>query len=220
MGRRSTHFFAGRNYWSSEPSKEPAVTGKKCKATGKNGTAKSFFGRARPLESALHSLWMYPMNRCPSLHSSLISIALAALIVPAGLSVPTLASAQLLDPSATQNEAANGGRNFPPGTLRGSFMVVNSPEIQLDGQPERLSPGARIRSADRMLVMPASITGQKLLVNYTRDAAGLVREVWILTPEEASAKRASAEKPWLNFWPFVADSGPRDDGKTPFDQLK
>ena len=98
-------------------------------------------------------------------------------------------------------------------------MVVNSPEIQLDGQAERLAPGARIRSAQRMLVMPASITGQNLLVNYTRDAAGLVREVWILTPEEAQAKRETAEKPLLNFWPFVANSGPRDDGKTPFDQL-
>ena len=68
--------------------------------------------------------------------------------------------------------------------------------------------------------MPAAITGQNLLVNYTRDAAGMVRDVWILTPDEARAKRASAEKPLLNFWPFVsADSGPRDDGKTPFNQL-
>jgi hypothetical protein len=128
-------------------------------------------------------------------------------------------SAQLVDPAATQNEAANGGRNFPAGTLRGRFMVMNPPEIQLDGQAERLSPGARILGANRMLVMPASITGQNFLVNYTRDATGLVREVWILTPDEAKAKRASAERPLFNFWPFVADSGPRDDGKTPFDQL-
>lgn len=159
------------------------------------------------------------MNRCKSRFSMLSSIALAALIASAGVLVAAPAAAQLLDPSATQNEAANGGRNFPPGTLRGRFMVVDAPEIQLDGQPERLSPGARIRSAERMLVMPAAITGQNLLVNYTRDAAGQVREVWILTPDEARAKRASAEKPFLNFWPFVAESGPRDDGKTPFDQL-
>lgn len=159
------------------------------------------------------------MNRCKSPFSRRLAVALAALIVPAGALFCGPAAAQLLDPSATQNEAANGGRNFPPGTLRGRFMVVNSPEIQLDGQPERLSPGARIRSAERMLVMPAAITGQNLLVNYTRDAAGLVHEVWILTPDEARAKRASADKPFFNFWPFVADSGPRDDGKTPFDQL-
>lgn len=159
------------------------------------------------------------MNRCKNPLNALILIALSAVLMPAAALYSASAAAQLQDPSATQNEAANGGRNFPNGTLRGKFMVVNAPEILLDGQAERLSPGARILSANRMLVMPASITGQNLLVNYTRDAAGLVREVWILTPDEAKAKRASAEKPLLNFWPFVADSGPRDDGKTPFDQL-
>ncbi|CAN7641802.1 hypothetical protein LJR130_004896 [Variovorax sp. LjRoot130] len=154
---------------------------------------------------------MNTMNRCITPWNALILVALGAVMAPAW--------AQDAPVPQTQNEAAAGGRNFPVGTLRGKFMVVNPPEIQLDGQPERLSPGARIRSAQHMLVMPASITGQNLLVNYTRDAAGLVREVWILTPEEAQAKRESAEKPLLNFWPFVADTGPRDDGKTPFDQL-
>jgi hypothetical protein len=154
---------------------------------------------------------MNTMNRCITPWNALILVALGALSAPAW--------AQDAPVPQTQNEAAAGGRNFPVGTLRGRFMVMNPPEIQLDGQPERLSPGARIRSAQHMLVMPASITGQNLLVNYTRDAAGLVREVWILTPEEAQAKRETAEKPLLNFWPFVADTGPRDDGKTPFDQL-
>jgi hypothetical protein len=160
------------------------------------------------------------MNRCKTRSKTLTLLALAALLTPAALLFSAPAAAQLEDPSATQNEALNGGRNFPPGTLRGRFMVLNAPEIQLDGQPERLSPGAHIRSAERMLVMPASITGQNLLVNYTRDAAGMVHEVWILSPDEARAKRASAERPLLNFWPFVAASGPRDDGKTPFDQLQ
>ncbi|MGJ7510637.1 hypothetical protein [Variovorax sp. GT1P44] len=159
------------------------------------------------------------MNRCKNPLNALILVALSAVLMPAAALYSASAAAQLQDPSATQNEATNGGRNFPNGTLRGKFMVVNAPEIVLDGQAERLSPGARILGANRMLVMPASITGQNLLVNYTRDAAGMVREVWILTPDEARAKRASAEKPLLNFWPFVADSGPRDDGKTPFDQL-
>lgn len=160
------------------------------------------------------------MNRCQKTFSApMRTFALAVLLAPAALLTCAGASAQLVDPASTQAEADNGGRTFPPGTLRGRFMVVNSPEILLDGQPERMSPGARIRSAERMLVMPAAITGQNLLVNYTRDAAGLVREVWILTPDEARAKRASADRPLFNFWPFVADSGPRDDGRTPFDQL-
>ncbi|RZL94315.1 MAG: hypothetical protein EOP82_05260 [Variovorax sp.] len=153
------------------------------------------------------------MNRCKTPCNALILVALCALLAPAAALFATNAAAQ------TQNEAAFGGRNFPNGTLRGKFMVMNAPEIVLDGQAERLSPGAKIFSAQRMLVMPASITGQNLLVNYTRDAAGLVRDVWILTPAEAQAKRETAERPLFNFWPFVASSGPRDDGKTPFDQL-
>ena len=159
------------------------------------------------------------MNRCKaSLHTLISAVPGLALALAAGFSSPQ-AQAQAVPVPQTQNEAAAGGRNFPIGTLRGKFMVLNTPEILLDGQNERLSPGARIRGPQQMLVMPASITGQNLLVNYTRDAAGLVREVWILTPEEARAKRETAEKPLLNFWPFVANSGPRDDGKTPFDQL-
>jgi len=159
------------------------------------------------------------MNRCKNSLNALVLVALSAVLAPAAALFPSDVAAQLADIPSTQNEAANGGRNFPAGTLRGRFMVVNPPEIQLDGNAERLAPGAHIRSAERMLVTPAAITGQNLLVNYTRDAAGMVREVWILTPDEARARRASAEKPLLNFWPFVAASGPRDDGKTPFDQL-
>jgi hypothetical protein len=159
------------------------------------------------------------MNRCKNSLNTLISAAPGLALALAANLFPTAATAQDVPVPQTQNEAALGGRNFPIGTLRGKFMVLNPPEILLDGTNERLSPGARIRSAQHMLVMPAAITGQNLLVNYTRDAAGLVREVWVLTPGEAMAQRESAEKPLLNFWPFVANSGPRDDGKTPFDQL-
>lgn len=163
------------------------------------------------------------MNRCDSPAGApglLARAALSCALLAPALPWSADAAAQTAAPvPQTQNEAALGGRNFPVGTLRGRLQVVNWPDIRLDGQPDRLSPGARILSADHMLVMPAAITGQDLLVNYTRDAAGLVREVWILTPGEARAERASVERPLLNFWPFAASSGPRDDGRTPFEQL-
>jgi hypothetical protein len=57
---------------------------------------------------------------------------------------------------------------------------------------DRLSPGSRIRATSNLLVMSASLVGQELTVNYVRDAAGLLHEVWILTPEEAAAKRPTA----------------------------
>lgn len=118
-----------------------------------------------------------------------------------------------------QNESSAGGRNFPEGTLRGSFLMVEAPEIQLDGHADRLSPGARIRSAQNMLLMPATLIGQKLRVNYTRDASNLVSQVWVLTPDEARVARASAVRPGRSLWPFAASARPRDDGRTPFDQL-
>ena len=160
------------------------------------------------------------MNRCKTPTNALTFIALCTAAIAAAGLFPLTASAQDEVPRPqTQNESLVGGRNFPIGTLRGKFTVLNAPDVDLDGHADRLGAGARIRSPQNMLVMPGAITGQKYLVNYTRDAAGLVREVWILSPDEARAKRASAEKPLFNFWPFVADSGPRDDGKTPFDQL-
>jgi hypothetical protein len=150
------------------------------------------------------------MNRCKKkTRKTFAPLALCAALAGAAglLYLPLSAHAQTEVPvPQTQNEAAVGGRNFPIGTLRGQFMVLNGPDVQLDGQPDRLAPGARIRSAQNMLVMSGAIAGQNLLVNYTRDAAGLLREVWILTPDEASTQRASVERPLLNFWPFVSSS--------------
>jgi hypothetical protein len=120
-------------------------------------------------------------------------------------------SAAELAQTATQNEAAIGGRNFPIGTVRGRLLVVDAPEVQLDDKPDRMSPGARIRNAQNMLVTPASVTGQLLAVNYTRDVSNLVSQVWILSEAEAATARVSAEKPFLNFWPFVRSTG-SDDG--------
>ena len=110
-------------------------------------------------------------------------------------------------------------RGFPKAALRGTMVVTNPPNVVLDGQPDRLSPGSRIRSPQNMLVMSGALQGQSLTVNYTRDAAGLVHEVWILNPEEAREKRAGG-RPARNFlFGSETNAPPRDDGKTPFDQL-
>lgn len=146
------------------------------------------------------------MNRCKTPTTTLPFLALCA--AAAGLlglfSLSASAQDEVPRPQ-TQNESLVGGRNFPIGTLRGKFMVVNAPDVELDGNADRLGAGARIRSAQNMLVMPGAIIGQKYLVNYTRDAAGLLREVWILTPDEATASRESLSKPLLNIWPFTSN---------------
>lgn len=158
------------------------------------------------LKSPVHSLWIYPMNRCKAPTKTLTSLALCAALAGAAGLFSLHASAQDEVPRPqTQNESLNGGRNFPVGTLRGKFMVTSAPDVELDGRADRLGAGARIRSPQNMLVMPGAIVGQKYLVNYTRDAAGLLREVWILTPDEAMASRESLNKPFLNIWPFVSN---------------
>ncbi len=85
---------------------------------------------------------------------------------------------------------AQTSRPFPPTALRGELLITQPPEVQLNGQPARLSPGSRIRGRNNMLQMSASLVGQPMLVHYTREPSGGVHEVWILTPEEA------ARKPW------------------------
>lgn len=77
-------------------------------------------------------------------------------------------------------------RGFPDAAQRGTLTITQSPEITLNGQPARLSPGARIHDQHDMLVLPAHLTGQTLLVNFVTESLGLVHEVWILTPDEAA----------------------------------
>ena len=83
-------------------------------------------------------------------------------------------------------------RAFPDTALRGKMTVTQPPEIVLDGQPARLSPGSRIRNVNNTLALSGTLVGQQLTVNYTRDSYGLVHEVWILSPNEIAQKRPTA----------------------------
>lgn len=107
------------------------------------------------------------MNRC-------VAARLLALALPLFL-LPGLAQAQ---------------RQFPERALRGQLEIVQIPEIRINGELTRLSPGARIRNTQNLIVMPTTLLGQEWTVNYVREFSGLVHEVWLLTPEEAKEKRA------------------------------
>ncbi|MEO7056235.1 MAG: hypothetical protein ABI281_08555, partial [Caldimonas sp.] len=50
-------------------------------------------------------------------------------------------------------------RNFPQKALRGALVIGVAPEIALNGKPARLAPGARIRDANNMNVVPGAIFG-------------------------------------------------------------
>ena len=111
------------------------------------------------------------MNRC---FEGRVRTALLACAVLAGFILLPLADA-----------AAQGFvREAPRDVARGRLTVTVPPQIMLDGKADRLSPGARIRGINNLLLMSGSVVGQDLPVVYKRDAAGLVHEVWVLTPAE------------------------------------
>ena len=120
-----------------------------------------------------HSPWIYTMLRC-------VLAALATMLIAA-----TAAAQQL-------------PRNFPADALRGELVVVRPPEATLDGRATRLAPGARIRGANNMVLMSGTVVGTPMLVHYTVDAYGLLKDIWVLRDDEAA-------KPW----PRSADEAQR-----------
>jgi len=146
------------------------------------------------------------MNRClPALKG--FSLGLMTLLVCSVTLAPDTVVAQELV------------RQFPAAAKRGTLEVTQPPNILINGQPERLSPGARIKNPNNMIVLSGSLVGQAVLVNYQRDPQGQIHEVWLLNPAEAQQKRAGME-PVTNFvFGSDADKPRTDDGKTPFNQL-
>jgi len=81
-------------------------------------------------------------------------------------------------------------RFFPATALRGELQFGQPPEVLLNGQSARLSPGTRIWNETNMLTMSGALIGQKRIVHYTIDPLGTVKDVWLLRADEL------ARKPW------------------------
>jgi len=80
-------------------------------------------------------------------------------------------------------------RPFPVQALRGELVVLQTPDVSLNGQPAKLAPGARLRGDTNLLLQPASVAGQKLTVHYTVEPlSGMLMEVWVLNPAELANK--------------------------------
>ncbi|WP_395057890.1 hypothetical protein [Polaromonas sp.] len=124
-------------------------------------------------------------------------------------------------PASAQTTGSDGSlsvRQFPKTALRGVLVIKTPPEVSLNGKPDRLSPGARIRNLNNNFVTPGALVDQELLVNYTRDSMGQIYEVWMLSAEEAKEKRAGLPARGFNFG-FESSAAPQDNGKTPYNQL-
>jgi len=117
---------------------------------------------------------MNTMNRClVSLNPPVLALALVA--------VTALTSAAAM--------AQGLVRPFPKTALRGLLEVTAPPQVLLNGKPARLSPGARIKGSNNLIVMSGTLVGRQVLVNYVADSQGMLHDVWILTPAEAQEKR-------------------------------
>jgi len=150
------------------------------------------------------------MNRC----KTRLTPFLVALGACAGLlGLPALAQT---DPEAP---AKPNVRQFPAKALRGEMVVLAPPVIAMDGKQERLSVSARIRDVNNNFVLSNPLLNQKLVVNYVRNAAGEVQDIWVLNAEEAKEKRAGNGDTFFNFTTSSGTTAPVDNGKTPYHQL-
>ena len=91
-----------------------------------------------------------------------------------------LALILLLSLAAT---AAAQMRAIPADAKHGLVRHLEEMTLEIDGKPRQLSPGALIRDANNLLVLPASLA-EKADARYLLDASGLVRRVWILSARE------------------------------------
>lgn len=105
------------------------------------------------------------MNRWPQLTTRTALTTLAALVLAGN---------------------AWAARNFPAQVERGNITFIGMRDAQLNGQPVRLAPGLVVRNERNVIPLPGSLQGQTYTVNYLRDPMGLIRQVWILTPEEVA----------------------------------
>jgi hypothetical protein len=149
---------------------------------------------------------MNTMNRCFDARKGLLLGLTALLISFTGLTPAPVAAQDFV-------------REFPAAARRATLEVTTPPNVLINGQAERLSPGARIKGLNNQLVMSGTLVGQRVLVNYLRDPQGLVHEVWILSEAEARQKRSGMEPVTHFIFDSQADQPKADDGKTPFDQL-
>src|SRR4051812_3018455 len=73
-----------------------------------------------------------------------------------------------------------------PKDVKAAIIAVSAtpPLITVDGKEDRLSPGARLRDRNNMLVLSGALAGKSLYTVYRRDGSGLVHEVWLLNEQE------------------------------------
>ncbi len=84
-------------------------------------------------------------------------------------------------------------RVFPESAQLGVIAPGQFPEIMLDGKAARLTPGSLIRDQNNRVVLLGTLQGE-YIVSYTKDPAGQVNLVWIITQAEMDREKDRLKK--------------------------
>jgi hypothetical protein len=76
-------------------------------------------------------------------------------------------------------------RTIPADARRGELRHVQESLVEINGTRAILAPGAQIRDATNLIVLPAAVPANAL-VKFQVDASGQVSRVWILNAQEAA----------------------------------
>ncbi len=97
----------------------------------------------------------------------------------------TRVAALLVSLALAAGAAHAQNRPIPADAKRGEIRHLQEMLVAINGERMRLAPGAQIRDATNLIVLPTALP-RDALVKYLRDAQGDVTRVWILTPQEAA----------------------------------
>lgn len=129
------------------------------------------------------------MNRCKTPLSTGRRLCAAALLAATAAAAGTVLA---------QGLPSDETRNFPPNAQFGELVVSNFPEVTLNGETIRTTPGFRLFSPERTLVFASNYQGQKLAVGYVVEPqTQWLHTAWILTPAEIEKYKPASTKPGL-----------------------
>ncbi len=78
-------------------------------------------------------------------------------------------------------------RTLPEDAKRGTLSHLRDNLVSLDGRQTKLAPGAQIRGANNLILVPTALPKDSL-VKYQLNGSGELFRAWVLTTDETAAK--------------------------------
>jgi len=79
-------------------------------------------------------------------------------------------------------------RSIPEQAKDGQIRHLQEMIVSINGVAARLAPGVQIRDQHNRLMLPTAIPAGAQ-VKYLLDTDGMVRQVWVLSPDEAKQQK-------------------------------